>query len=308
MKKHKKIILALTAFMTAALFSSACTSGNNETGYPIIGSLPEEEIPSEPNLYDETVPINEKAEELKASIPIFWFTGAAGELLSVESAVNVWNICCPPLDPDKNFGLQYDHAYFTYTEPFYQRDIFAAENSLNNWSLSLDTPEMLDKYNLYLKNKAVTYTVNRGDKLENGLICTGALTLYIYNEDKTSTISYSKAVFSGELTLTGTVRCLTEDVPYYEKGAVIFTADSDNGKVPCEYNQVTYKVELGTTPFFNERFFLGNVSDLSPQQAELIQKNEYTDVEVTIKNIRLYHGNNGIPSSSTAEITDIKVI
>ena len=88
MKKNKKLP-ALAAFITAVLFFSACTRGNNETGYPIIGSLPEEEIPSEPNLYDETVPINEKAEELKASIPIFWFTGAAGELLSVESAVNV---------------------------------------------------------------------------------------------------------------------------------------------------------------------------------------------------------------------------
>ncbi len=307
MKKHKKIILALTAFMTAALFSSACTSGNNETGYPIIGSVREDKIPSEPNLYDETVSINEKSEELKASIPIFWFTGAAGELLSVESAINVWNIFSPPLNPDKSFGLQFDHAYFTYTKPFYQRDIFTAE-SLYDQNLSLDTPEMLDKYNLYLKNKAVTYTVNRGDKLENGLICTGALTLYIYSEDKTPMISYSKAVFSGELTLTGTVRCLTEDAPYYEKGSVIFTADSDNGKVPCEYNPVTYKVELGTTPFFNERFSLGNVSDLPLHKAELIKNNEYTDVEVTIKNIRLYHGNNGIPSSSTAEITDIKVI
>lgn len=44
------------------------------------------------------------------------------------------------------------------------------------------------------------------------------------------------------------------------------------------------------------------------EQAKLIENSEYTDVKVTVKNIRLYCENNGTTFSKSADLTDIKLI
>ncbi|MBD5115043.1 MAG: hypothetical protein HDT46_07535 [Ruminococcaceae bacterium] len=297
MKKAKTALIIISA-----LLLTACSGETKSGGYPIVGTVAKEEIPSEPKLNHS--PVSEISE-----IPnLYDFVGAAGELLTVGSAVNIYSNT--DSYPDYNYILEYDHSYFTYVVPNYQRN--SLEN--NDYYYSIDTPEALDEYNLYLKNKSVIYTVRSGDKLENGLICTDAQTAYLYHdntEQAVPNLHYSEAAFSGELTLTGTIHCEQEESPIPDtgKGLLTFIADSDNGKVPDEYRPgIIYKASQGGKASYYEMFQLGNISDLTEEQASMIGNNEYTDVLITIKNIHLFYGNFGYTPSQIADIVDIKLI
>lgn len=296
MKKAKIALIIISA-----LILTACSGEAERGGYPIVGTVAEEEIPSEPKLKHS--PVSEISEI--PDIPAF--AGAAGELLTEGSAVNIYSNT--DSYPDYYYILEYDHSYFTYVVPIYQRN--SLEN--NDHLYSIDTPEALDEYNLYLKNKSVIYTVRAGDKLENGLICTDAQTAYIYHDNTEQAVPYlhySEAAFSGELTLTGTIHCEQEESPIPDKGKgfLTFIADSDNGNVPDEYRRIIYKVLHGGKASYYEMFQLGNISDLTEEQARLIGNNEYTDVQITIKNIHLFYGNFGYWPSKIADIVDIKLI
>lgn len=296
--------------LLAAVLLTACSAETERIVFPIIGTAAEEEIPSEPKLHQGSSTSDENSEDSAKEIPITMFTGAAGESLRVSSAKSVIVSQCEP-NPGEDFILNYDHAYFTYATPFYQRDFYSGSRSRKK-PFFLDTPELTDKYNFYLKNKSVTYTVTRGDILENGLICTDARTCYIYRTNgynPNPEISFSEAAFSGELTLTGTICCEQEDGPFTEKGSLYFIADSDNGNIPDQYDMyVTYNAEQGDGLFFYEGFRLCNISELPEEQAKLIENSEYTDVKVTVKNIRLYCENNGTTFSKSADLTDMKLI
>ncbi len=303
--KNKKNIKLISTLLTAAVFLTACSDTANQYADPIIGTVPQGDIPSEPKLIQDRSPKNENREELMNIISLENFTGAAGETLTAETAVNITTDDTAP----QNYLLEYDHAYFTYAEPIYDRERSGGDNG----TFDINTPELLDKYNLYLKNKSAIYTVKAGDKLENGLICTDAVTSYVYVNDAEKAaprLHHSEAAFSGELTLSGTIHYEeNESPPSFEKGLLTFTADSANGKVPAEYRpEMLHEYSLNETGLYGEFFRLGNISALTEEQAKVIANNEFTDVQITIKNIHLFYGDYGYTPLQTAEITDIKVL
>ncbi len=302
-----KKVKAISALMLSVLLFTACSKETN-TGYPIIGTAAEEDIPAEPKT------INHLTADENADIPsIPPFVGTAGELLTQEAAISI----SPDANSYYSYNLEYDHAYFTYVVPLYDRKASEGKSEYYN----IDTQEALDEYNLYLKNKAVIYTVNAGDKLENGLICTDASTIYVFDNDQdrdSPALLCTEAAFSGELTLTGTIYCKQTESPIPDdgKGYLTFTADSDNGKVFDAYNPDSYYprgrsykiTSTGETMPYGETFRLGHISDLSDEMAKLIENNEYTDVRITIKNIHLFYGDYGYTPSTVAEIVNIELI
>ena len=139
------------------------------------------------------------------------------------------------------------------------------------------------------------------------------MTSYVYVNDAEKAaprLHHSEAAFSGELTLSGTIRYEeNESPPSFEKGLLTFTADSANGKVPAEYRpEMLHEYSLNETGLYGEFFRLGNISALTEEQAKVIANNEFTDVQITIKNIHLFYGDYGYTPLQTAEITDIKVL
>ena len=295
-----RIIKASLSIFSAAVLITACSSGNVTN--PIAGSAGENETPSEPKLFHAAV--SDNLADIKAGSPVKSFTGACGEELSVDSAVNV---IPPDYETSSNYAYLYDYAYLTYNTSIYERDSLDPEKSI--FFIKLDSSELTEKYNEYLNNKSNVYTVKRGDKLQNGLICTDAKTGFYCNNDGAVSLLTTEACFSGELTLTGTLRCLQEEDPIAGKGALAFIPDADNGNIPARYEMsLPEKAEIDSTQLIYESFQLGNISELPEEYALLIKDNEYTDVQITIKDIHLSLASNKTDFGSSAVIVDMKAI
>ncbi|MBD5104815.1 MAG: hypothetical protein HDT47_08140 [Ruminococcaceae bacterium] len=293
----KNIIKASLSLFSVIALLTAC-SGNSDTN-PVIGTVAENEIPSEPVLFKPEISAN--LENVKSNAPVKSFMGINGEELSVSFAVNVIE---PNPERQSNYAFIYDHAYITYNTPWYERDSLNSEKYL-------DSSDWVEKYNEYLQNKSNYYIVKRGDKLKNGLICTDAETTYYYNHDGHISLLNTEVCLSGELTLTGTVYSLQDEetVVITGKGDLTFWPDADNGIIPNSYEMfLSEKVDIDSTPVIYESFYLGNISDLSEEYASLINENEYTDIQVTLKDIHLRFANDGTIRGSSAKVVDMKVI
>lgn len=283
----KKIIKASLSLFSVAALLTAC-SGGNETNNPIIGKVTDGEIPSEPNL-------------VHYSMPVKTIMGLKGEELPIEAATTV---VYPDPETHSNYAFVYDHSYFTYNTPIFDRD---SRDSEYIFLINLDSSESADKYIEYLKSKSEIYTVKKGDKLKNGLICTDARTGFYYNNDGNISLLSTEACFSGELTLTGTISCFQGEEPENSKGDLFFYPDKDNGKVLSRYEDcVPENVESDSKQMIYESFHLGNVSEMSEELASLVKDNECTNVQVTLKNIHLSNSSTGFGSSAVA--VDMKVI
>lgn len=291
----KKMIKTSLSLLSAVTMLTACSSDSFVyPSNPIIGTVPESEIPIPSGLTMDYSDKSDDLEEMKAACGYISFMGEDGKGIENDDVYNIRELS-GDTSPERTiiYGLEYDFAYFTYTP------------SLYNGDPTDDTEVSQNKkaYNEYLLSQAYIYRVKRGDKLENGLICTDARTLYFTSENGSINFIGTDACFSGELTLTGTLHYSEED-PYYGNGSITFTADSKNGNIPCVYRENFFPVTRCLSP----SFYLGNISDLPENLASLINGSEYTNVEITIKDINLSHYNNKTDYGSTAVIVDLKVI
>lgn len=256
----KNIIKASLSLFSIIALLIAC-SGWSATN-PIIGTVTENEIPSEPKM--SHAEISEDLEKAKSELTVKNITGLNGEKLSVDSAVNIVDDL-----------IVYDHSYFVY-------------------------------------NSSDIFTVKKGDKLENGLICTDAETVFSITSVEPS-IYCSDSCFSGELTLTGTIHCFQndDDDPFFSKGDMLFIPDADNKNVPARYDYAFSNENAEIDDEYlnsNKRLRLGNISDLPSEYASLISDKEYTNTQVTIKDIHLSFSNYKTDLGSSAVVVDMKVI
>ncbi len=289
----KKVIKTSLSLLSVVALITACSNEKSmNLVNPIVGTVAENEIPSEPDMLHSDK--SEYYDDMKSECKYKKFMGADGNTLSVNEAVNVLNLNSE--SSTNNYAMEYDFAYFTYTPSMYEGDLV--------FDIPVDSAEYEEKYNEYLLSKAYVFKVKKGDKLQNGLICTDAVTYYFDSpKDNESIFISTDACFSGELTLTGTIRYLKED-PIVGKGALQFFPDSSCGKIPCVYEENFFPARQYSNPWLG----LGNISDLPDNLASLIKDNEYTNVEVTIKDLHLSYANNKTNYGSSAVIVDMKTI
>lgn len=293
---RKAMSFSITASLLSAIVLFSACSNSGETN-PIVGVISEDKIPSEPKLIHAA--ITENLNNAKTEAPVKSFTGIGGESLSVESAVNVIE---PDPETHSNYVFVYDNSYLSYNTPVY-------EIESEGLGVTLDTDETTKKYNEYLNSKKKVYTVKRGDKLENGLICTDANTSYYYNNDGSVSLLDTQACFSGELTLTGTVRCTQDDDPIVGKGDLTFYPDAGNGNIISRYEtSLPESVDINSSGILYEKFRFGNISDLDEEYASMIGDNECINVRVTLKDIHISLSNGQTDLGSFAVVADMKVI
>lgn len=293
---RKAMSFSITASLLSAIVLFSACSHSSEAN-PIVGVISEDKIPAEPKLVHAA--ITESLDNVKTGAPVKSFTGIDGETLSVESAVNVIE---PDPETQSNYVFVYDNSYLSYNTPVY-------EIESEGLGVTLDTDETTKKYNEYLNSKKKVYTVKRGDKLENGLICTDANTSYYYNDDGSVSLLDTQACFSGELTLTGTVRCTQDDDPIVGKGDLTFYPDAGNGNIISRYEtNLPESVDINSSGILYEKFRFGNISDLAEEYASMIGDNECINVQVTLKDIHISLSNGQTDLGSFAVVADMKVI
>lgn len=225
----KKVIKTSLSLLSAVTLLTACSNNNliEPPTNPITGTVPENEIPIPSGLSLNYSDKSDNLEEMKAACGYISFMGEDGKGIENDDVYNIRELSGDTSrERTITYGLEYDFAYFTYTP------------SLYNGDPTDDTEVSQNKkaYNEYLLSQAYIYRVKRGDKLENGLICTDARTLYFTSENGSINFIGTDACFSGELTLTGTL-FYTEEDPYYGNGSITFIADSKNGNIPCVYRE-----------------------------------------------------------------------
>lgn len=177
--------------------------------------------------------------------------------------------------------------------------------------IKLDTKEQKREYNEYIEQKSHWCKVEVGDTLTNGLIVTDAETGFTI-EGTNGYVLSTRVALTGETTLTGTIFCFQEenDPMGIMKGDLFFYPSSDNTLVPMAYSvnlrtDVDENSDVADTVSNEDCFYLGNINDIDSGFADLF-KDEYTNVEVTLKNIILECNESGSTRISSANIVDLR--
>lgn len=238
--------------------------------------------------------INEQLDELKSEYEIKQFTAPDGAPLNVSDATN----------GNENW-LTFDCAYISYVIPFYELGME------NDNLISLNTTEQKSKYNDYAEQKSDLIKVKAGDILEYGLVVTHAETAFIIEENQ-GYVSSTIAELSGEITLKGTIYCFQDenDPMGIIQGDLFFYPCSENALTPTAYSAVVKPLsdinsDEATGVPNAERFFLGNISDLDESATNVLGESEFTDVEVTLKDIILACNENGSTGISSAIVVGL---
>lgn len=294
-----KIIKTTVSLFSALAVLTACSTDNSGKTL-ITGNVPEDQIPMALNLpypKDE----DKDLKNIKAASPVKSFQGIDGETLSVESA---YDIVEPGADTSSYIFL-YDFAYIQYAAPIYDSDSSETEKAIPY--MYLDSSDSVNEFKEYLNSHSTNYKIKRGDKLNNGLVCTDAVSRFDVSGENAELVD-TIASFSGEITLTGTV-CRYQDEILGEE-SLCFFPDSKNGNVISGYDVVTdsKNVELGSKYPIFERFVLDNAPDVLEKYASIIGDSEYVNVSVTLKDICLSHWGSKTNLGSSAAVVDMKAV